>query len=75
MITNFTGFAAACQDAMMALLHALATGGQQCREHLSDAKLAADKALHDAHTGEEWYLAEHLRRGIKDVEARLRDAS
>jgi hypothetical protein len=56
-------------------LHALATGGQQCREHLSDAKLAANKALHDAHTSEEWYLADHLRRGIKDVEARLQDAS
>jgi hypothetical protein len=75
MITNFTGFATACQAAMMALLHALDTGGQQRRGHLSDAKLAVDKALHDAHTGEEWYLADHLRRGIKDVEARLRDAS
>jgi hypothetical protein len=75
MATNFTGFASACQDAMMALLRALAVGGQQRRGHLSDAKLAADKALHDAQTNAEWYLADNLRRGIKDVEARLRDAS
>ena len=74
-VTNFTGFAKACQDAMMAVLHAIATGGEQRRGHLSDAKLAVDRALHEAHTGEEWYLAHHLRRGIKDVEARARDAS
>lgn len=75
MGTKFTGFATACEDAMMALLHALAVGGQQCRGHLSDAKAAAEKALHDANTSAEWYLADSLRRGIKDVEARLRDAS
>jgi hypothetical protein len=74
-VRTVTGFATACQDAMMAVLHAIATGGQERREHLSDAKLAVDKALHDAHSGEEWFLADHLRRRIKDVETRLRDAS
>ena len=74
-ITHLTGFATACQEAMRAVLHAMTTRGEERREHLSDAKLAVDKALHDAHSGEEWYLADHLRRGIKDVEARARDAS
>ena len=74
-VTNLTGFATACQDAMMAVLHAIAAGGGERRRHLSDAKLAVDKALDDAHSGEEWCLADHLRRGIKDVETRLRDAS
>jgi hypothetical protein len=60
---------------MKAVLRAVATGGDERRRHLSDAKLAVDKALHDAHSGEEWCLADHLRRGIKDVETRLRDAS
>jgi hypothetical protein len=58
-----------------AVLHAITTRGEQRRGHLSDAKLAVDKALHSAQSGEEWYLADHLRQGIKDVEARLRDAS
>lgn len=49
--------------------------GRNAGGHLSDAKLAGDKALHDAHCGEECFLADHLRRAIKDVEARLRDAS
>lgn len=75
MVANLTGFATACQNAMMAVLHAIAAGGEERREHLSDAKLAVDQALHDAHSGEEWYLADHLRRGIKDVEAHMRDAS
>jgi hypothetical protein len=60
---------------MLAVLHAIATGGEECRGHLSDAKLAVDQALHDAHSGEEWCLADHLRQGIKDVETRVRDAS
>lgn len=75
VVTNLTGFATACQEAMRAVLGAIATGGEECRGHLSQAKLAVDKALHDAHSGEEWYLADHLRQGIKDVETRLRDAS
>lgn len=74
-ITNLTGFAAACQEAMMATLLAIAAGGTERRRYLSNAKSAADKALHDAHSGEEWCLADHLRRGIKDVETRVPDAS
>jgi hypothetical protein len=74
-VTNLTGFATACQEAMRAVLHAITSGGEERRGHLSDAKLAVDKALHDAHSGEEWYLADHLHRGIKDVQARARDAS
>ena len=74
-VTNLTGFATACQEAMKGILHAMAAGGEERRGHLSQAKSAVDQALHDAHSGEEWYLADHLRRGIKDVETRLRDAS
>jgi hypothetical protein len=74
-VTYLPGFASACQDAVKAVLHAFTTHGEERRGHLSDAKLAVDKALHDAHSGEEWCLAEHLRQGIKDVETRLRDAS
>ncbi|HET9118348.1 MAG TPA: hypothetical protein VFN75_09815 [Pseudonocardiaceae bacterium] len=55
---------------MIAVLDAIATVGEERRRHLTDAKLAVDKALHDAHSGAEWYLADHLRRGIKEVEAR-----
>jgi hypothetical protein len=60
---------------MRAVLHAITTGGEERRGHLADAKSAVGKALQDAHSGEEWYLADHLRQGIKDVEARVRDAS
>lgn len=74
-VTNLTGFATACQEAMRAVLHAITNGGEERRGHLADAKSAVDKALQDAHSGEEWYLADHLRQGIKDVEARVRDAS
>ena len=74
-VTHLSGFANACQDAVKAVLHAITTDGDERRGHLSDAKSAVDVALRDAHSGEEWYLAEHLRRGIKDVETRLRDAS
>ncbi len=74
-VRDLTGFAAACQEAMKAVLHAITTRGEERRGHLSDAKSAVEQALRDAHSGEEWYLAEHLRQGIKDVETRLRDAS
>jgi hypothetical protein len=74
-VTHLTGFAAACQEAMRAVLHAITARGEERRGHLSDAKSAVDKALHDAHSAEERNLAEHLRRGIKHVETRLRDAS
>jgi hypothetical protein len=74
-VTQLTGFAAACQEAMRAVLQAIGTRGEERRGHLSHAKLAVDEALHDAQSSEEWNLAEHLRRGIKDVETRVRDAS
>jgi len=74
-VTHLTGFATACQEAMRTVLRAFISRGEERRGHLSDAKLAVDKALHDAHSGEEWYLAEHLRQGIKVMETHLRDAS
>ena len=64
-----TGLAGACQAALIAVLDAIATVGEERRGHLTDAKLAVDRALHDAHSGEEWYLADHLRRGIREVGA------
>lgn len=73
--THLNGFGTACQEAVRAVLHAITTGGEERRGHLSNAKVAVNRALRDAHSGEEWYLAEHLRQGIKDVETRLRDAS
>ena len=57
------------------MLDAIISVGEERRGHLKAAKLAVEKALHDSHTGEERYLADHLRRGIKDVEARARDAA
>ncbi len=73
--THLNGFGTACQEAVRAVLHAITTRGEERRGHLSNAKVAVNRALRDAHSGEEWYLAEHLRQGIKDVETRLRDAS
>ena len=75
MITNVTSFAQECRDAMTAVLDAVATVGQERREHLAAAKLAVAKALHDAHTADEWSLADHLRRAVKDVEIHPRDAA
>lgn len=72
---SLTGFAASFQEAVEAVLAAIVTAGEERRGHLSTAKLAVEKALHDSHSGEEWYLADHLRRGIKDVEAHARDAA
>ena len=60
---------------MVAVLDAIATVGEERRGRLQDAKLAVDRALHDAHSGEEWYLADRLRLGIKDVEAHTQDAA
>ena len=74
-VKNLTGFADACQEAVVAVLDAIVTVGEERRGHLKDAKLAVERALHDSHSGEEWYLADHLRRGIKDVEARAQDAA
>ena len=74
-VANHTGFAGACRDAVMAVLDAIATAGQERQGRLADAKQAVEVALREAHSGEEWYLADHLRRGIKDVEARAQDAA
>ena len=74
-VKNFTGFAGACQDAVAAVLDAIVTVGEERRGHLADAKLAVERALHDSRSGAEWYLADDLRRAIKDVEARARDAA
>ncbi len=68
-VRNLTGFAGACQEALIAVLDAIATVGDERQGHLKDAKLAVDRALHVAHSAEEWYLADQVRRGIKDVEA------
>ena len=69
MTGNSTSFAQACRDAMTAVLDAVAAVGEERRQHLANAKAAAAKALHEAHSGDEWCLAEHLRRGMKEVEA------
>jgi hypothetical protein len=74
-VTNLTGFAGAFQEAVGAVLDAITAVGEERSRHLRNAQLAVEKALHDSHSGEEWYLAEHLRRGIKDVAARERDAA
>lgn len=68
-VKNLTSFAQAYQEAVDAVLDAVASVGEQRREHLKDARLAVGRALHDAHSGEEWYLADYLRRSINDVEA------
>jgi hypothetical protein len=74
-VGNLTAFAGACQQAISAVLAALATVGDERRGHLREAKLAVDEALHRAQSGEEWYLAVHLRRGIKEAEACSLDAA
>ena len=60
---------------MIAVLDAIATVGEERRGHLRDAKLAVDRALHVAHSAEEWYLAEQVRQGIKEVQTRARHAA
>ncbi len=72
---NLPGFASAFQEAVGAVLDAIVTVGEERRGHLKNAKLAVETALHDSRSGEEWYLADHLRQGIKDVEARAGDAA
>ena len=74
-VKNLTGFARACQEAVIAALDAVGTVGEERSGHLADAKRAVDRALHAAHSGDEWYLADHLRRGIKEVEASSGDAA
>ena len=74
-VRNLTGFAGACQEAMNAVLDAIAAVGEERRGHHKDARLAVDRALHVAHSAEEWYLADQVRRGIKEVEARALHAA
>ncbi|MEY8017495.1 hypothetical protein [Mycobacterium servetii] len=74
-VKNSTGFAGAVQEAVVAVLDAIVAVGEERRGRLQDAKLAVEKALHHSHSGEEWHLAEHLRRGIKDVELRAPDVA
>jgi len=74
-VRNLTGFAGACQEALIAVLDAITTIGDERQEYLKDAKLAVDRALHVAHSAEEWYLADQVRRGIKEVEACARHAA
>ena len=68
-------FALACQEAMVAVLDAMEAAGEERRGLLSTAKRAVARASHDAHSSAEWCLADQLRRGIKDVEARMQDAA
>ena len=68
MAKSHSGFAQAYREAVDAVLKAVATIGEERRQHLSDARMAVGKASHNALSGEEWYLADHLRRSIKDVE-------
>jgi hypothetical protein len=49
-VRNLTGFAGACQEALIAVLDAIAAVGDERRGHLKDAKLAVDRALHVAHS-------------------------
>jgi hypothetical protein len=42
-VRNLTGFAGACQEALIAALDAIATVGEERRGHLKDAKLAVDR--------------------------------
>ena len=72
---NPADFASACQEAMVAALEALAAAGMERRGFFINAKMAVDRAMHDAHSSAEWCLADQLRRGIKDVEARAGDAA
>lgn len=74
-VRDLTGFAGACEEAMAAVLDAIATVGDERRKHMTDAKSAVDRALHVAQSGDQWYLADHLRRAVKEVEARSLDAA
>ena len=69
------GFAASCREAITAVLDAIEAVGTERQGRFTEAKLAVDRALREAQRSEEWYLADSLRRGIKDVEARAQDAA
>ena len=55
-VRNLSGFAGACQEALIAVPCATATAGEERRAHFKYAKLAAAGALHDAHSAEEWFV-------------------
>ena len=74
-VVNPDNFNSACQEAMVAVLDAIAAAGNERRGLLTTAKRAVARALHDAHSGAEWSFADQLRRGIKDVEAQMQDAA
>jgi hypothetical protein len=74
-VANPAAFASACQEAMGAVLGAIAAAGGERRSLLAAAKRAVARASRDAHSNAEWCLADQLRRGIKDVEARTQDAA
>ena len=42
-VRNLTGFAGACQEALIAVLDAIAAVGEERRGHLKDAKLAVER--------------------------------
>jgi hypothetical protein len=64
-VRNLTGFAGACQEALIAVLDAIATVGEERLGHLKDAKLAVNRTLHVAHSAEEWYLADQCAGGSR----------
>ncbi|CAM3077070.1 hypothetical protein BST27_09740 [Mycobacterium intermedium] len=68
-IKSTMAFAGAFQEAVAAVLDALVTDGEERHGSLRSAKLAVEKAMRESHSNAEWFLADHLRRGIKDVEA------
>lgn len=69
LVKDHTKFADAYKDAVDAVLNAVATTGDDRRKHCKNARLAVREALRDACNGDEWHLAECLRRSIRDVEA------
>lgn len=74
-VSNPAGFASACRQAMVAVLDAISATDKEREKLLNTAKGEVANALHHAQSGAEWCLADQLRRGIKDVEARVRDAA
>ena len=59
-VRNLT-FARACEEALIAVMDAIATVGEERRGHLQDAKLAVDRAFHDGRVAEEWFVSRRRR--------------
>jgi hypothetical protein len=59
-VRNLT-FARACEEALIAVMDAIATVGEERWGHLQDAKLAVERALHDSHRAEEWFVGRRRR--------------